>query len=207
VTAGDPAATADSNVVAIAAIDAANAEDPNLLDDHGTLRPKELVHAERMTHWLGRLDPEADDAQRLAARAHHFRRWLSPRADYPDGRAGYLRWRREARARHAREVDELLEQCGVDTRVRHDAAAIIAKTGLGRDPRVQTHEDALCLVFFELQGVSTAELLGDRTPAVVAKTLAKMSDAGRRRLDDAELDPAVRSLVAAVTEAPGPPSV
>ncbi len=71
----------DRVAAAIAAIDAANAEDPNLIDDRGTPRPKELVHAERMTSWLERLAPDADDAQRLAARAHHFRRWTSPRSD------------------------------------------------------------------------------------------------------------------------------
>lgn len=185
---------------ALAAIDAANAEDPNLVEpfpagDDPTPRPKELVHAERMTWWLARLDPSSDDAQRLAARAHHFRRWTSPRSEYPEGRAGYLKWRRDARKRHTAEVDELLERCGVDAATRGDTARIIGKEGLATDPRVQTHEDALCLVFFELQGVSTAALLGDRTVAVVEKTLAKMSDAGRAMLATADLDPAVRALI------------
>jgi len=185
---------------AIAAIDAANSLDPNLVDDGGVLRPKELVHAERMTSWLMRLDPDADEAQRLAARAHHFRRWTSPRTDYPKGRAGYLRWRRDARARHASEVDALLAECGVDPAVRADTARIVSKDGaprrgLAADPRVQTHEDALCLVFFELQGLSTASLLGDRTASVVAKTLAKMSAAGRAHLADADIDPTVRAVI------------
>lgn len=178
---------------ALGAIDAANSDDPNLVDG----RPKELVHAERMTHWLGVLDPGADAAQRLAARAHHLRRWTRPRSDYPDGRAGYLRWRRDARAMHARELDRLLDTHGVASGVRADAVDIVAKKGLGTDPRVQTHEDALCLVFFELQGVSTAGQLGDRAGAVVAKTLAKMSDAGRSLLAGADLDPAVRALIEA----------
>lgn len=192
----------DVVAAALAAIDAANAEDPHLIADPfvapstaAPLRPKELVHAERMTYWLSRLDAHADDAQRLAARAHHYRRWASPRTDYPEGRAGYLRWRRDARRRHATEVDELLARLGVDADTRADTARIVAKDGLGADPRVQTHEDALCLVFFELQGLSTAALLGDRTVPVVDKTLAKMSPEGRAMLAEAELDPAVRQLV------------
>ena len=64
---------------------------------------------------------------------------------------------------------------------------------------MQTHEDALCLVFFELQGLSTAALLGDRTGPVVAKTLAKMSPDGLRWLREADVDPAVRDVIAAVT--------
>jgi len=191
----------DPVAAGLAAIDAANSEDPNSVDTPDGPRPKELVHAERMTVWLARLDPGAGDAQRLAARAHHFRRWTSPRSDYPDGRAGYLRWRRDARRRHADEVDRLLAGCGVDAATRADTASIIRKDSPGTDPRVQTHEDALCLTFFELQGLSTAELLGDRTLPVVAKTLAKMSPRGRALLDDADVHPAVRAAIDAAGRA------
>lgn len=187
--------TAGPVAAALAEIDAVNAGDPNKVVVDGVARPKELLHAERMTAWLGRLDPSADDAQRLAARAHHLRRWASPRTDYPDGRAGYLRWRRAARARHAAELGEILHRHGVPDTVRADAVAIVAKERLGSDPRTQTHEDALCLVFFELQGLTTAAQLGDRTPAVVARTLAKMSATGRAALESADLAPAVRDVV------------
>lgn len=73
--------------------------------------------------------------------------------------------------------------------VLEDAARIIRKDGLGSDPRVQVHEDALCLTFFELQGAATVEQLGDKAPAVVERTLAKMSDEGRRLLRSAGLHP------------------
>jgi len=188
----------DAVEAALAAIDAANAEDPNLVDDAGALRPKELVHAERMTAWLERLEPDADDAQRLAARAHHFRRWLSPRTNYPEGRAGYLRWRREARQRHVADVDAILAGVGVDEAVRSDAALLISKAAIGSDPRAQVHEDALCLTFFELQGLSTAQLLGDKTRNVVLKTLRKMSVAARLRLPAADVHPAVLAVVAEI---------
>ena len=74
----------------------------------GVERPKEQAHAEMMTAWVLRLDPDADEAQLLAARAHHLRRWTLPRTDYPDGRAGYLRWRTALKAQHAEEVGEIL---------------------------------------------------------------------------------------------------
>ena len=45
---------------AIAAIDAANAADPNTIDVRGETRPKEQAHAELMTEWLVRLDPDWD---------------------------------------------------------------------------------------------------------------------------------------------------
>ena len=93
---------------ALAAIDAANADDPNVVVVDGVQRPKEQAHAELMSDWVRRLDPDATDEQLLAARAHHLRRWALPRSEYPDGRSGYLRWRTELSKRHAADVGEIL---------------------------------------------------------------------------------------------------
>ena len=52
------------------------------------------------------------------------------------------------------------------------------KQGLGSDPAVQVHEDALCLVFLRTQFDDLAERLGeDKTIEVLRKTAAKMSPA------------------------------
>jgi hypothetical protein len=141
---------------AIAAIDAANADDPNTIVLHGQVRPKEQAHAERMTDWVQRLDPSADEAQLLAARAHHLRRWTMPRSSHPEGRAGYLRWRTALRKQHAADVAVLLAEAGYDAATIERVQAIVGKEGIGRrdgpvDPAVQVHEDALCLVFLETQ--------------------------------------------------------
>ena len=187
---------ADRLVAALAAIDAANADDPNTIDIDGERRPKELAHAELMTHWLVRLDPGADDAQRLAARAHHLRRWSMPRATYPEGRAGYLRWRRALRKQHATEVGEILLAAGYDAPVVERVQAIIRKDGLGTDPQVQTHEDALCLVFLETQLAATVDRLGpEKMLGIIAKTAAKMSPKGLAQVADLPMRAADRALV------------
>lgn len=161
---------------AIAAIDAANAADPETVTVDGADRPKEVAHAELMTRWLLRLDPEASEAQLLAARAHHLRRWEVPRSSYPDGRSGYLRWRTDLRKRHAREVASILEDLGYDDATVERVTAIINKRGLGVDPQVQAHEDALCLVFLGNQLAATVDRLGDeKMVEVLRKTAGKMS--------------------------------
>jgi hypothetical protein len=161
---------------AIAAIDAANAGDPSTLEVRGRVRPKEQAHAELMTEWLLRLDPSADEAQQIAARAHHLRRWSLPRSSYPEGRAGYLRWRTALRKQHAAEVAELLEPLGYDKATVERVQSIIGKVGLGTDPAVQVHEDALCLVFVETQLAALVDDQGDEKMLdVIAKTAAKMS--------------------------------
>lgn len=163
---------------AIAAIDAANADDPHTLEVRGEVRPKEQVHAELMTQWLERLDPAATEAQHLAARAHHLRRWTLPRSSHPDGRAGYLRWRTALRRQHAEEVAAILEAEGYDGATIGRVQQIVRKEGLGHDPQVQVHEDALCLVFLETQLAATVDRLGDdKMVEVIAKTAGKMSPA------------------------------
>jgi hypothetical protein len=182
---------------AIDAIDAANADDPNTIEVRGEVRPKEQAHAELMTEWVRRLDPAADDAQLLAARAHHLRRWSLPRGSYPDGRAGYLRWRAALKAQHAEEVAGLLEGAGYDTATIEHVQRIIKKQGLGSDPAVQVHEDALCLVFLETQLASTTDQLGDdHMVDVIQKTVAKMSPAGLAHVGELPMRDHDRDLIA-----------
>ena len=162
-----------------AAIDAANAADPRSHDSE----PLALAQGRRAEEWVVRLDPEASDALRLAARAHHLRRWALPRADYPEGRAGYLRWRRAQRERHARDLAAILDEARVDGSVAARATQIVTKRGLGSDPEVQTFEDAVSLTFLETELRPVLDRLDDDTKAadIVAKTLAKMSAAGREQ--------------------------
>ncbi|MEZ5178962.1 MAG: DUF4202 domain-containing protein [Acidimicrobiales bacterium] len=191
---------------ALAAIDAANAADPNEVVVDGVARPKELLHAERMTHWLHVLAPSPTEAQLLAARAHHIRRWVSPRDTYPAGRAGYHRWRRDQRERQAHEVGELLSSVGYERPEIEQVQAIVAKEGLGRDPLVQVHEDALCLVFLELQFDELALQLGDEhTIRVVRRTARKMSPAGLAATSAIGFTPRCERLLAAALDSLGEP--
>ena len=162
-----------------AAIDAANADDPR---EHGGV-PLALAQGRRAEEWVVQLDPEASDALRLAARAHHLRRWELPRSDYPEGRAGYLRWRKAQRDRHARDLAAILDEARVDGSVSARAAQIVTKRGLGSDPEVQVFEDAVSLTFLETELRPVLDRLDDDTKAadIVAKTLAKMSAAGREQ--------------------------
>lgn len=179
---------------AIAAIDAANGHDPNLRGGE----PLALVQGRLAESWVTTLDPDASPALRLAARAHHLRRWVVPRADYPEGRAGYLRWRRDQKTRHASELTELLTAAGVDSEITERAALIVAKKGLGSDPEVQTFEDAVSLTFLQTQLDSTIDKVhdDDRMVEVLAKTLAKMSEAGRTAAHTIEVDEQQGELVA-----------
>ena len=162
---------------ALAAIDAANAGDPHTIVVRGRRRPKEQAHAELVSEWIAKLTPGASEALQLAGRAHHLRRWAIPRADYPEGREGYLRWRRALHDFHAEETAVILAQHGYAPEVIRRVSDLLHKRGLARgEPEAQVLEDALCLVFLETQYREIAErLTPEKLLDVTAKTLRKMS--------------------------------
>ena len=164
----------------IGAIDGANEGDPNRLVVRGEDRPKALGEAELATEWLRHLRADPGEELLLATRAHHVRRWEVPRSTYPDGRAGYLRWRRELHDRHAAVVADILSQEGYDAGTVERVQDIVRKRNLARDADVQTFEDALCLVFLETQFAELSRRLDDdKMVDVLRKTLVKMSDDGK----------------------------
>ncbi len=167
---------------AIAAIDAANADDLFTLVINGAALPKEQTHAEMMTRWVRALDPSASEELLLAARAHHIRRWMIPRSTFPAGRAAYLRWRRALHAVHAELTAAILEECGYPQRSVERVAALVAKADLlqAGDRDAQTLEDALSLVFLDTQLEALLDDLDERQlRRALGRTWRKMSADGQ----------------------------
>jgi len=162
----------------LAAIDAANAADPDRTEG----RPAALLYGERMSDELARLSPDASDILRIAARGQHIERWTSPRSDYPEGREGYLTWRRDLGAYHARRVGEIMLAQGYDTTDAERVGKLLRKEGIKRDAEVQMLEDVICFVFLRWYFAPFAE---GRDPEgllrIVEKTARKMSPEARAR--------------------------
>ena len=181
---------------AFAEIDAAQADDPNTIVVRGTQQPKEVGHAALAVEWVRQLRPDASDALLLAARAHHLRRWEVPRESQPPGRAGYLKWRTGLERHHADISGRVLADLGVDADTIARVQDIIRKRRLKSDPEVQVFEDALCLVFIETQFAELAGKLEEHHMVdVVAKTLEKMTEAGRTAALSLPLDDEAVRLV------------
>jgi hypothetical protein len=181
---------------AVAAIDAANAGDPTTVVVRGAAEPLALAHGRLAVEWVQRLRPDAPEEVLLAARAHHLRRWKVPRRSYADGRAGYLRWRRDQKARHAREVAAILGPAGYEADEVARVQSLIRRDGLGTDADAQLVEDAACLVFLETQLVATAATLEpDHIVTVLQKTARKMSPAAVALLAEVPLTDDARAIV------------
>jgi hypothetical protein len=182
--------------VALAAIDAANALDPTTVVVRGEQLPLALAHGRLASAWISQLIDDADDTLLLAARAHHLRRWEVPRATYPEGKAGYLRWRKDQKARHARDVEALLVAAGYPSPTIERVQALIRRDDLGHDDGAQAIEDAAALAFLETQlGDLAGKLDHGHVIEVLRKTARKLSPAGLIAAAQIPLDDAERALL------------
>lgn len=134
---------------AVALIDAANAEDPNMEAVAGKAWPKECLYSQRMSEMIERYAPEADEAQKLSVRAQHIQRWKSPRSAYPMDRQGYLQWRTGLYKFHAETVGALLVRAGYGDEVIERVKQAVGKRALKLNPDTQLLEDVAGLVFIE----------------------------------------------------------
>ncbi|WP_414662466.1 DUF4202 domain-containing protein [Horticoccus sp. 23ND18S-11] len=179
-----------------ALIDAAHAADPVRAPDG---RPAELVYGERVEAWVVRLVPEASPALRLAARAQHLERWTVPRASFPEGKPGYLAWRRSLYTKQAERARALLLEAGVDADAAADVATWVSKTGLKTNAGTQALEDAACLVFLENEiGAFAAQHAAyprEKFVDILRKTWRKMSPAAQQQAVALSLPPAIAALV------------
>jgi tRNAThr (cytosine32-N3)-methyltransferase len=157
-------------------IDEAHAADPRRADDG---RPAELVYADRMEAWVARIAAEATPLLRLAARCQHLERWSVPRANFPDGKAGYFAWRRSLYTQQAERARALLLAAGVPAAEAAEVATWVAKQGLKTNPGTQALEDAACLVFLENEigafAAQHADYPREKFVDILKKTWRKMS--------------------------------
>jgi hypothetical protein len=160
------------------AIDAANAADPTLDDG----RPAATLYGERMTAELTRLFPDASELLQIAARGQHVERWLLPRSAYPDGRTGYLDWRREQARRHADRVAGMMADAGYNSDDQARIGTLLRKEGIKHDPQVQALEDTICFTFIRwyFAPFAAKHAPGD-VQRIVGKTARKMSSQARAR--------------------------
>ncbi|MGD9704188.1 MAG: DUF4202 domain-containing protein [Acidimicrobiia bacterium] len=193
---------------AAAAIDAANAADPTTVVVRGEELPLALAHGRLAAAWVDRLVADADETLLLAARAHHLRRWEVPRTTYPEGKAGYLRWRKDQKARHARDVEALLRDAGYDASSIARVQALVRRDQLAVDAEAQVVEDAACLVFIETQLASmTPRFDHAHLLDVLRKTARKMSPAGLAAVGELPLGETEQALLAeALTPPTDPPA-
>ncbi|KAB2916645.1 MAG: DUF4202 domain-containing protein [Hyphomicrobiaceae bacterium] len=185
----------------IAAIDAANADDPRKTTVEGAARPYEVVYAQRMTERLGVMYPDASEVLRIAARAQHIRRWDIARSRYPEGRNGYNDWRKACREHHSEVVGDIMRAHRYSGGEIARVGALVKKMQIKKDRESQALENVVDVVFLEhyfddflakYSAYDDAKIID-----ILGKTLRKMSPKGHQAALALTLPDRTRRLVMA----------
>ncbi|GDY26288.1 hypothetical protein AHAT_21780 [Agarivorans sp. Toyoura001] len=178
-------------------IDQFNLYDPNKdFDELGDEHAKEFLYGKRMSNCLHEfmLNPPAE--LQIAARAQHIGRWLSLRSDYPEGRAGYLKWRTDLGKKHAELTAEIMRKHELAESFIDDTCSLLRKEKLKRNPLTQALEDVICLVFLKFYFVEFANKhQHEKIISIVQKTWGKMSPEGQQAALALDLSDEALSLV------------
>jgi len=157
-----------------------NGTDPNLFTWQGETCPQELFLAQKLHEWVLKLAPDAPLPLVLASRCQHIGRWEISRKSYPDGRVGYLTWRKALARHHAAVAEGILRETGYEDDVIDRVKTIVMKQGIKQDADVQTMENALCLVFLQYQYEAFHPAHGEKIVEILRKSLQKMDAPGHK---------------------------
>ena len=177
---------------ALARIDSVHSGDP---EKEGG-QPKELVYAQRMSERLAKLAPAASEHLQLAVRCQHLRRWAIRRGSFPEGKVGYLSWRKQESLAHAAIAGELLLRAGYDADAVKRIQSLVKKERIKHDAEAQMLEDVTCLVFLEHEfALFAAKHPDDKVIDILRKTWPKMSPQGQAAALELKLPAPLRALV------------
>lgn len=188
----------------MAAIDAANADDPRNTEIGGVKHPYETVYSGRMMQRLEAIYPDASEALRIAAHGQHIRRFDIPRTRYPEGREGYNEWRRACREHHAELLRGIMSRNGYSDDEIRQVEKLVKKEQLKKDRESQALENVVDVVFLEhyfdefygkYSHYDDAKIID-----IIGKTLRKMSPKGHQAALALDLPERTRKLVAAAVE-------
>ena len=188
----------------LAAIDAANADDPRKCVVDGREMAFEQLYSARMNAHLTSIYVRASALLRIAAHAQHLRRWEIPRGDFPQGRHGYNDWRKRCRIHHAELVGRIMRDHGYSEAEAAHVGVLIRKEQLKKDPELQALENVAAIVFLQYYFDEFLEKYSSYDDAkiidILGKTLCKMSPRGHEAALELPLPQRTRELVAAAIE-------
>jgi len=160
--------------------DAYNRKDPVSITIGSETYPAAYFYSTQVYNWIKKLEPAPEEALLLASRCQHIGRWEIPRSTYPQGRAGYLQWRKALARFHAETAASMLVEAGYEADIIDEVKAIILKNNIKSSHNTQVMENALCLVFLQFQYEDFIKDYDDsKMINILKKTWAKMSSPGR----------------------------
>jgi hypothetical protein len=177
-------------------IDEFNMKDPKIEEFLGKTMSSELVYSVRVTNWVKQLIGQPTEELLIASRGVHIGRWEVPRENYPAGLQGYYQWKTFLHQYHAKKVAGIMESCGYSTEAIKIVSDIITRKKLKENPATQALEDAVSLVFLEIQLIPLmSKASEEKVINAIVKTWAKMSSAGQAKALSLNLPPEAMAVI------------
>ena len=187
---------------ALERFEAIDCEDPRKIEKDGNEIAWSLLYHRRLQYWVEQLSENPSEALLLAARCQHIRRWEIARKTYPMDRSGYQKWRRRLARHHAEQAEIVLKAAGYGGSVIQRVQELVQKVRLKLDPEVQLLEDAICLLFLEIEYEEFLKKHSEeKVVNILRKTWHKMSPVGHGAAQSvvSSLSGEARRLVTAAT--------
>ena len=188
---------------AFAIFDSIHQKDPKLKIVSGQATSYSTLYHHKLSEWIDRIVINPSVPLRLAARSQHIQRWSIPRSTYPMNKLGYRRWRTKLAQFHAKTAADILRQVNYDEYTISRVQQILRKERLKIDSEVQHLEDAICLVFLELELEEFSKQHSkEKLVNILEKTWNKMSLLGHQLALNLDLSEDLQDLLKEATSKP-----
>ena len=104
--------------------------------------PEDPVHAENVLEWLMKLEPDADEALKIAALAHDIDRADSARKIERSHFSNFDQFKAAHASNSAQILNEILQQCQVQQSIVDEARRLVEVHEIGGDARSDLLKDA-----------------------------------------------------------------
>jgi len=112
--------------------------------------PEEPIHSINTLEWLLKLDPDSDEALRLAALGHDIERSFADKRVYSGDYESYDEYKQAHALNSAQIMSQIMEEHGLDQETVDDVARLVAHHEHGGGRREDLLKDADKLSFFHV---------------------------------------------------------
>ncbi len=115
-----------------------------------SIYPEEMIHSENTLEWVLKLDPEADEAMRVAALGHDIERAFADKRIHTSDYDNYDEYKQAHALNSAQIMSQIMEECGVEQNMVDEIARLVAHHEFGGDEREELLKNADTLSFFHV---------------------------------------------------------
>jgi hypothetical protein len=112
--------------------------------------PEDPVHSKNTLQWLLKLEPDADDALKIAALGHDIERAIEERKVRRNDYESYDEFKKAHALNSAEILAEIMKDCGVSKELIDDVYSLVLRHETGGDKRADVLRDADCISFFDV---------------------------------------------------------